>query len=85
MIPTQEPVQHTGEIENSRIIWRAYLDQNGFAEGELYEDDGISFDYRSHNYHRTTLRTGPNGTFVKQIEGAYLSPRPPEFVQIIGD
>jgi alpha-glucosidase len=85
IIPTQEPVQHTGEFGRQRIIWRAYLDNEQYAKGELYEDDGISFGYRSRDCLRTTLRSGSDGTFARIIEGAYISPRPPDFVQIIGD
>ena len=44
MIPGGRVLQWVGERPLDRLTLDVYLDENGLAEGLLYEDDGVSFD-----------------------------------------
>jgi len=86
VLPMQPVVQHTGEMRDEPLILRAYLD-NGRAEGEVYEDDGITLDFERGAFRRTravVTREGGEANVEMASEGSYISPRPEPVVEVIG-
>ena len=56
IIPLGKVVQNTTEESLDPLTLLVCPDENGRAEGQLYEDDGDGFGYRDGDYCRTTYR-----------------------------
>ncbi|MBI2517303.1 MAG: DUF4968 domain-containing protein [Opitutae bacterium] len=57
IIPSTEPMSHTGEKPWNPLRFGVYPDAEGRAAGSLYEDDGLSPAYLSGQSRRTQLRS----------------------------
>lgn len=57
IIPSTEPMNHTGEKPWNPLRFGVYPDDEGRAAGSLYEDDGASPAYLSGQSRRTQLRS----------------------------
>lgn len=63
VLPLGPVMQHTGERLLDHLTLEIYLDENGAAQGRLYEDDGASFAYERGESAATvyTAATGSDG------------------------
>jgi alpha-glucosidase len=69
MIATMPPRNYVGEHPGDPITFNIYPDQNGDAEGYLYEDDGTSPAYKTGIVRRTTVNTSRQaGVFVVNVD-----------------
>ncbi|HUN64617.1 MAG TPA: glycoside hydrolase family 31 protein [Bacteroidota bacterium] len=77
IVPTQPAEQYVGEKPPDRITLTVYPDR-GTAEGALYEDDGISFDYMNGNYAERTVHLGSGAASdtlaLSEPSGTYTPP-----------
>jgi alpha-glucosidase len=85
-IPTQDSVACTDESVRLPVRWRVYPDDDGRAEGVVYEDDGHTMDYTREKYRRTRISVAhSSGRTVVETssEGSYESPRPPATIELV--
>ncbi|MEM1422580.1 MAG: TIM-barrel domain-containing protein [Planctomycetota bacterium] len=72
-IPTGPVVRHTSEQDGTDLTVYAHLDDDGHAEGLLYEDDGEGFGFESGDYRlsRIVVTRNPGGASVEleHLEG----------------
>ncbi|GAB4545420.1 MAG: glycoside hydrolase family 31 protein [Phycisphaerales bacterium] len=72
-IPTGPVVQHSSEQDDAPLTILAHLDEEGRAEGMLYEDDGEGFAFESGGYRlsRIVVTKSETGTRVhlEHVEG----------------
>jgi alpha-D-xyloside xylohydrolase len=54
IVPTGPAIQHTGESLNAPLLLNIYTGADG--RFDLYEDDGVSYDYENGQYSRIPLR-----------------------------
>jgi alpha-glucosidase len=73
IIPLGKVVQHTGEKSFAPLTLLVAPDSSGRAEGELYEDAGEGYGYRTGDFRRTTFRAetknGKMTVVVAHVEG----------------
>jgi len=78
IIPSTEPMQHTGEKPWDPLRFDIYPDQGNAASGSLYEDDGLSQAYLRGVYRRTRLSFSRKGAVqsleLAAAEGSYSPP-----------
>jgi alpha-glucosidase len=79
VIPGGPVMQWIGERPLDRLTLDVYLDENGVAEGLLYEDDGMSFDYEQGSCCRTFYQCRADAATGAPVlharrEGAYVPP-----------
>ncbi|KAM0059677.1 putative alpha-glucosidase [Helianthus debilis subsp. tardiflorus] len=84
IIPFGPPHQHVGEANlNDDISLLVALDENGKAEGVLFEDDGDGYDYINGGYLLTTyiaeLKSSVITVKVSKAEGLWARPNPSFF------
>ncbi len=86
IVPTGPILQHTADGYLSELTLLVALDEDGQATGTLYEDDGLTFDYRQGDFLRTTyraVRTGDTVTLsVAGTEGNRPRPARPLTVRL---
>jgi alpha-glucosidase len=78
-LPTQQPVQFSDQSPIDPLTFTAYPPSAGKSgRSEYYEDDGISFRYRSGEYLRRTITVGTGEGSVTLVlsacEGSYIPP-----------
>ena len=75
MIPTVPPRNFVGERPDDTITFNIYPDDKGWAEGTLYEDDGVSPAYKNGGLRRTMVTARRDGrsfaVSVDVVEGQY--------------
>lgn len=74
IIATQPVEQYWGEKQNLPIYYDCYPDPNGEAKGYLYEDDGVSLDYKNGIYSRRTISMSNNEIHISKREDNNYSP-----------
>lgn len=88
IIPFGPVIQHTGERPLDQLTLQVYLDDQGQAQGYLYEDDGISFGYERGEHCRTIYRAVTAGAGKVKLtahrEGAFQPPARPVEIKIFG-
>jgi alpha-glucosidase len=77
VIPSGSVMQWTNERPLDRLTLDIYPDDDGAAEGRLYEDDGVSLAYEQSSYCRTIYqcrvdRTSGASVLFARREGAYV-------------
>ena len=79
IIPLANLAQSTNEMRTDSLTLLVCLDEEGKACGQLYEDDGDGFSYRSGNYRLTTisaqLEKKQLSVSMKQTEGLMAAPQ----------
>jgi alpha-glucosidase len=70
ILPTTEPMSHVGEKPWDPLRFDLYPDDAGAARGSLYEDDGLTPDYQSGAFRRTSL-TLAGKTLSLAAEGSF--------------
>ncbi len=60
IVPFGPVMQYSDERPLDQLTLEIYLDQNGQASGQLYEDDGLSFDYEQGQSCRTAYLVNTN-------------------------
>ncbi len=89
IIPAGRVIQNTTETSLDPLTLMVALDENGNAEGTLYEDEGDGFGYRSGIYLLTTFQARKkNGTVlvhIKKQEGSMARPGRDARVELITD
>lgn len=73
VLPLGPEMNNTTEKPVDPLTLTVYPDDAGSAEGTLYEDDGISFDYENGAYRRTNITVKGAAANV-QIKGTYKVP-----------
>jgi alpha-glucosidase len=73
IVPSTQPMNHTGEKPWSPLRFTVYPDANGRASGTLYEDDGISPAHQSGAFRRTNV-TFIDGKLALASEGSFATP-----------
>lgn len=80
IVPSTVAMNHTGEKPWSPLRFDIYPDAAGAATGSVYEDDGLTLNYQSGDYRRTTVRCVP-GRISWTLEGHRTPPaRDLEFI-----
>ncbi|WP_460546449.1 DUF5110 domain-containing protein, partial [Echinicola sediminis] len=87
MIPTMPVMQYIHEKEDYPVIWEVFPKQTGDDNFELYEDDGISNDYKENKFSVSKLEVDQQGnalrlSFSKKQENGYAPSQHPQFVKI---
>ena len=62
IVPTGKIVENTGENYLDPLTLYICLDDSGNAKGDLYEDDGDGFGYKSGDYALEHITATPNGS-----------------------
>ncbi len=70
IIPSTVEMNHTGEKPWNPLRFDIYPDDNGVATGSLYEDDGLSPDYKRGSFRRTSLNYA-NAQLALTAGGSY--------------
>jgi alpha-glucosidase len=82
IIPLGPALNYVGERPVDPITFNIYPDEAGSASAKLYEDDGLTPEYKNGAFRRTSLtaRRGPSGLVVAigAAEGSY-NPGPRKF------
>jgi alpha-glucosidase len=87
IVPFGPVMQHTGERPLDELTLHIYLDEQGQAEGRLYEDDGISFAYERGESCVTTFQAVSEGGQVKVVarrEGNFQPSARPVELKVFG-
>jgi alpha-glucosidase len=74
IVPSTEPMSHTGEKPWDPLRFDVYPDDFGAASGSLYEDDGLTPAYLTGAFRRTAVsysRSGPARLTVEAPAGTY--------------
>jgi alpha-glucosidase len=78
IIPTQQIVQYSDEAPIDPLTFIVFPDTAGKSTAQYYEDDGVSFDYRSGKYLERTIEYIPAGArtriVLSQCNGSYQPP-----------
>jgi alpha-glucosidase len=78
ILPVGRVIEHTGERSDAPLSLLVCFDDQGHAEGQLYEDAGEGFGYRAGDYRLATYRAtrGPDGTVDVKVtaEGRRMVP-----------
>jgi alpha-glucosidase len=80
IVPCGPPMQWSDEHPLDRLTLDIYPDDQGSAEGSLYEDDGRSYDYEAGQLCRTSYRCETDrqrgiSSIYAQREGSYVPAR----------
>ena len=78
ILPVGRVIQHTGERSDDPLSLLVCFDAQGRATGQLYEDDGDGFGYRSGNYrlatYHATRRADGTAEIKMETEGHWPLP-----------
>ncbi|XP_042427481.1 alpha-glucosidase 2-like isoform X2 [Zingiber officinale] len=88
ILPVGQPVQYVGETNpTDELSLLISLDENGKAEGVLYEDDGDGYGYTQGNYlltyYSAEIDSSNLTVKVSKSEGSYRRPKRPLLVKLL--
>lgn len=82
ILPLGTPVKNTKEKQDIELF--VYLSDDKEITGYLYEDDGISFNYRNQEYKITTFRMEEDYQVISESQGRYTKGSSVISTKIIG-
>ncbi len=89
ILPLGPVMEHTGERPLDPLTLVVSLDETGYAEGWLYEDDGEGYDYLAGDYRRARYAATQSGDLVTvavaEVEGLRPAPGRQVVIEIVRD